>query len=242
MDLNRFIDTMGDRVMSLEYVSEVNNGLQLEHLVEEYEMKERINWQEHLTLPINLEDELSNSKTKLVLNSNGTLTAAGQPIEFKLNNYKQWKPHLAKIQIKGRLLNQLYTTLTATQEGELIVAQDQPAIKYVIQYGTRAIVIIKTKRWISFTPYASHKDAKPVYIPKGFYLNENALTAEDLNQFPEVELNMLDEALELHERLEDLIKRSHAVANAMRIRTDDRIANLQEELEEANHRLEVLMT
>jgi len=241
MNLNKFIDTMGDRVMSLEYASDVNTEVQLEQLVSEYEMQERINWQEKINLPINLEDELANSKTKLTLKSDGTLLAAGQPIEFKLNTYKQWKPHLGNIQVKGRLLNQLYSTLIATQEGELVIAQDQPAIKYVIQYGPRAIVILKTKRWISFKPYASHKDAKPVYIPKGFYLNENALTPEDLNQFPEVELTMLDEALELHEKLEDLTKRSHAVANAMRIRTDSRIADLQEELEEAKHKLSILM-
>ncbi len=238
MDLSKFIEQMGDRVLSLSYASEVNPQVELEGLVNEYEMQERINWQETSKNVINLQNELANIKTKLTLKPDGILLSAGQEITFKRNEYKSWKPFLGSIEITGRLLNQVVTLLTATQEGEVIVAQDQPAAKYVIQYGNRAIVIIKTKRWTSFKPFASHKEAKPIYIPKGFYLNENALTVDELDQFPEVEANMLEEALELHERLEDLTKRSHAVANAMRIRTDDRIADLEEEIRELQQLLE----
>jgi len=201
-----------------------------------------LGWSEDYTDVVNMEDELANIKATFVDIEGYKTLLGGTPITFTKVG-KTYKPMLSGIEIKGGLKHKLVAHLTKAIEPKIVNISGTPAVKYTIQYGTYGLEIYVFKNGNSFfKAFMSAKQdrkKKTIIRPKTYSHEE----ADKINggAFPEIELDMLERALDLVDELENLCYKSDTIARAVSKRTDTNIYKIKEleariiELEEEAH-------
>jgi hypothetical protein len=193
-----------------------------------------LGWSEDYTDVVNLEDELANIKADFVTNTKHQILLGGTPIDFKPSG-KTYRPYLGGVEVKGMLKRKLVMYITHGIQPQVVDISGTPAVKYLIQYSTYALEIYVFKNGNSFfKAYASSRAMRrknTINRPHTYSYEEADIV--DGAMFPDMELDMLERALDLYEELENLAFKSRAVAKALAARGDDkeyRIQQLEAEL------------
>ena len=181
-----------------------------------------LGWSEDYTEVVNLEDELANAKGTFIHIEGHKVLLGGQPITF-IKTGKTYTATLNGVHIKGNLKRKLVATLTHGTEPKITHIGTEAVAKYLVQYLTYALEIYVFKNGNSFFKvYMSSKAMRrknTIQKPKTYsYEEEDKL---DGNMFPEIELDMLERALELEEELTNLMFKSEAVTRAITARRKD---------------------
>ncbi len=184
-----------------------------------------LGWSEDYTDIINLEDELANIKATFVNIPGYKTLLGGTPISFTRYG-KTYRPELNGIEIKGSLKHKLVAHLTKGTQPKVVDISGTPAVKYIIQYANYGLEIYVFKNGNSFFKVflsaQKNKTKNTIKRPKTFsHELEDKL---DGNIFPEIEMDMIEKALDLIDELENLSYKSNTVVRVIDTRSNLHIA------------------
>ena len=228
-----FDDTMAAIVDRLN--NEKFNNMQEESESLAWKQQYRLNFEEELVDTVSLEDELAEATAVLILTSNNKIKISNQEVNWTKSR-TTITPNLNSIPIKGKLKRALIAKLVDFSKYTEVTLYNKPFFKYNFQYGAMSIDFFtdnlgKLSGFFKVRGTAANNKKHTIKRVKT-YTNE---VESKLNgdAFPEVELNMLEQALELVEDLETLCYKSDNIARAVAKRTDlqiDRIKELEAEI------------
>ncbi len=188
-----------------------------------------LGWSEDYTDIINMEDELANIKATFINTSDYKTLLAGTPITF-VKYGKTYRPELNGIEIKGSLKHKLVAHLIKGTPPKIVNINGTPVVKYTIQYANYGLEVYVFKNGNSFFKVflsaKKNRSKNTIKRPKTYSYEEEDKT--DGSIFPEIELDMLEKALELIDELDNLCFKSDTVAKVIAARTDSNIYRIKE--------------
>ncbi len=188
-----------------------------------------LGWSEDYTDIISLENELANIKATFVNIKGYKTLLGGTPITF-VKSGRIYKPTLNGVDITGLLKHKLVAHLTKAHEPKIVSINGTSAVKYLVQYSTYALEIYIFKNGNSFFKafLSAKKDIKKKTIKYAKTYSHEPEDKINGNAFPEIELDMLERALDLVDELENLCYKSDTIARAISKRTDTNIYKIKE--------------